>query len=530
MSDFRTVPLSQLVEGLAGMVLPFGVDVEQPEGDPGIGSVLLHEPGNGLDYSGAVVLVSGRVPDRFALGAVLDETAAAAAVVLPHDASADASCVARGVSHRGPRLLRRSQWTGWSELFQALLRLVSAGGADPAIEQLDDLQGLARWISEQSGSAVTIEDLDSRVLAYAVVGEEVDPIRNQTILSGEVPAWRVERLMSSGMLPAVWRSDDVVVRDAEGDDPARMVISLKAGSETLGTIWAALEGRTDRGALRELLLGVRESASAMLLRDMHRERHERRVRESALAELLASGIDSGVPASLLGLGRDAVHAVVALDPGAQRARDLMFHLQALRAGSVAASAGSELFVVMPLRGTERTAAEAAASLEEDLRRVSGGASDAVLAVGVPVSDLAGLRASAVSAGRVLRAAGLSGVRSRRAERGPTVLTEDDASEALVMMRVVELLEPAEQEIAEPLEALEEYDRAHGTRFVETAAAVIEHPGNLADAARTLDIHANSLRYRVERIEAIAGIDLRSAVPRTRLALGLLLRGGGGGTA
>lgn len=528
MNDFRVVPLSQVLDGLAGMVLPFAADSEQAEHDPNVGEVLLYEPGNKIEYGAAVVLVSGRVPDRFALGAVLEEVSEAAAVVLPHDAAADLSCVSPVRLTRGPRLLRRSQWTGWSELFHALLRLVSVGKVDPNLEQLDGLDALARWISEVSGSAVTIEDLESRVLAYAVVGEEVDPIRNQTILGGVVPAWRVERLMSSGMLPAVWRSDDVVVRDAEGDDPARMVISLKAGSEAIGTIWATLDERTDRRALRELMRGARESASVMLLREMHRERHEVGVRESALAELLTSGIDSGVPASLLGLRRDAVHVVVALGSDARSARDLIFHIQALRAGSVAASAGSELFIVMPLREAERSAAGAGAALEEDLARVTGGMSDAVLAVGSPVSDLAALKASAVSARRILRAAGLSWVRSRRAERGPTVLTEADASEALVMMRIVELLEPEEHEIAEPLDALDQYDLEHGTSLVDTVAAVIEHPGNLADAARKLDIHANSLRYRIERIEAVTGTELRSAVSLTRLALGLLLRGAGRG--
>jgi hypothetical protein len=361
------------------------------------------------------------------------------------------------------------------------------------------------------------------VLAYAVAGEQVDPIRNQTILSGEVPAWRVEHLMSSGFLPAVWRSDEVVVRDAEGDDPARMVVSLKAGSETLGTIWAAFDQRTDRDALRGLLLSVRESASAMLLREKHRERHERRVQESALAELLDSGIDSGVPASLLGLRRDAIHTVVALGPVTERSRALMFHLQALRAGCIAVEVRSELFGVMPLRAGERTDADAARALEQDLRRVAGSEHDAVLAMSPPSADLAGLRSVTLSARRVLRSTVLRGVHSRRAENGPTVLTEADVNEGLVMMRIVELVEPAAEEILAPLELLAEYDRAHGTQLVDTVAAVVEHPGNLADAARLLGIHANSLRYRLERIVAIAQLDPRAPITRTRLGLGLLIR-------
>jgi DNA-binding PucR family transcriptional regulator len=115
------------------------------------------------------------------------------------------------------------------------------------------------------------------------------------------------------------------------------------------------------------------------------------------------------------------------------------------------------------------------------------------------------------------------VHSRRAENGPTVLTEADVNEGLVMMRIVELVEPAAEEILAPLELLAEYDRAHGTQLVDTVAAVVEHPGNLADAARLLGIHANSLRYRLERIVAIAQLDPRAPITRTRLGLGLLIR-------
>nr|MDT0523064.1 hypothetical protein [Streptomyces sp. DSM 41633] len=239
-----------------------------------------------------IVFVSTRIEDRFALGSLLDEVGTAAAVVLPPDATTDVSMLP---SH-STRLFRRSPWVGWSELFRVLVRLLGAGRIVSPAPQVDNLQALARWISSQTGAPVTIEDLDSRVLAYAVVGPGVDPIRNQTILGGAVPAWRVERLMSTGFLPAVWRSDDVVVRNAEDDDPARMVVAMKSGTETLGTIWAALDADTDREELRQLLLQVRQTAAAMMLREVHRDQYERRLQESALVDLLSRGVDPGVPA------------------------------------------------------------------------------------------------------------------------------------------------------------------------------------------------------------------------------------------
>ncbi|MGH3645536.1 MAG: PucR family transcriptional regulator [Mycobacterium sp.] len=499
------------------MLVPFVAGAE-PEGDPVVRDVVLHEPGTRADYSDAIVLVSARVEDRFALGSLLDEVGTAAAVVLPPDATRDLSPLQNQQAH----LFRRSPWVGWTELFRVLIRLLGAGRIVTPAPQVDNLEALARWISTRSGAPVTIEDLDSRVLAYAVVGRDVDPIRNQTILRGAVPAWRIERLMATGFLPAVWRSDDVVVRNAEDDDPARMVVALRSGTETLGTIWAALDDDTDREELRQLLLQVRQPAAAMLLREVHRDQYERRLQESALVDLLSRGMDPGVPASLLGLQRDTGHAVVALGTDTPSSRSLMFHIQALRTGARTARVGSDLFVVLPLLDDESREADVAGLLMEQLARVSRGRDD-VMSVGPVAHALSDLRLSAQVARQVLDAASLKGSAPRPpAHPGPRVLTAADVPDALTLILVADRLAPMAHSIAEPLEALHEHDSDHGTSFVDTVAAVLAHPGNLAEAARELGIHANSLRYRLERIGVVSGIDLQSTTSRLRLALGLLL--------
>ncbi len=483
--------------------------------DPLLSDVALHEPGTPADYSGTIVLVSTRIADRFALGSLLDEVGTAAAVVLPPDATTDVSMLP---SHSA-RLFRRSPWVGWSELFRVLIRLLGAGRIVSPAPQVDNLQALARWISAQTGAAVTIEDLDSRVLAYAVVGPGVDPIRNQTILGGAVPAWRVERLMSTGFLPAVWRSDDVIVRNAEDDDPARMVVAMKSGTETLGTIWAALDDDTDREELRQLLLQVRQTAAAMMLREVHRDQYERRLQESALVDLLSRGVDPGVPAALLGLQPDSRHTVVALGADTPASRSLMFHVQALRAGTRTARVGSDLFVVLPVLDIESADTDLAEGLSVHMARVSG-AHAGPLAVGPVVDDIARLRHSAIVARQVLDAAAIHAAGQPRDQR--PVLTAGDVQDALTLIRAADLLDPLADDIAEPLSALRRHDIDHGTAFVDTVAAVLDHPGNLSEAARALGIHANSLRYRLDRIRAVSGIDLHSAAARLRASLGLLV--------
>lgn len=498
------------------MLVPLPVPGQSPD-DPLLTDVALHEPGAPADHRAAIVLVSTRIDDRFALGSLLDEVGTAGAVVLPPGATTDVSMVPAHAA----RLFRRSPWVGWSELFRVLVRLLGAGRiVDPA-PQVDNLQALARWISTRTGAPVTIEDLESRVLAYAVVGPEVDPIRNQTILGGAVPAWRVERLMSTGFLPAVWRSDDVIVRNAEDGDPARMVVSVKSGGETLGTIWAAFDDGTDRKALRQLLLQVRQTAAAMMLREVHRDQYERRLRESALVDLISRGVDPGVPAALLGLQPDTRHVVLALGADTPEARSLMFHVQALRAGARPARAGTDLLVVLPLQDDEASDADVAGNLSEHLARVSRSRPGTV-AVGSAVGSILDLRRSAVVARQVLDAAALDIGCRRLRDTMPSVLTAADVADPLTLIRAADLLEPLGDTIAEPLHALRRHDSEHGTSFVDTVAAVLDHPGNLSGAARELGIHVNSLRYRLDRIGAVCGLDLQSAAARLRAALGLLV--------
>lgn len=66
-----------------------------------------------------------------------------------------------------------------------------------------------------------------------------------------------------------------------------------------------------------------------------------------------------------------------------------------------------------------------------------------------------------------------------------------------------------------------YDRAHGTDLVHTLQVLFEQNTNISQTARALYVHRNTLNYRLQRIAAIASLDLNDA--ETRLALQLALR-------
>ena len=69
-----------------------------------------------------------------------------------------------------------------------------------------------------------------------------------------------------------------------------------------------------------------------------------------------------------------------------------------------------------------------------------------------------------------------------------------------------------------LGTLTHYDLRQGAELIKTLEAFFNCHGNLSQTAKTLIIHRNTLLYRMNRINEVAGIDLNR--PETRLALHL----------
>lgn len=60
-----------------------------------------------------------------------------------------------------------------------------------------------------------------------------------------------------------------------------------------------------------------------------------------------------------------------------------------------------------------------------------------------------------------------------------------------------------------LTRLEAYDKVHHSNLVETLEQFIECDSNVNTAAKKLNIHVNTLNYRLKRISKIAEIDLKN---------------------
>ncbi len=83
-------------------------------------------------------------------------------------------------------------------------------------------------------------------------------------------------------------------------------------------------------------------------------------------------------------------------------------------------------------------------------------------------------------------------------------------------------DPAELErfYLDTIAPLVAYDEQYGTELVHTLEAFLANDGSMAATYKQLFTHRHTIRYRLERIKELAGLDVNSTDGRERLGLGL----------
>jgi DNA-binding PucR family transcriptional regulator len=83
-------------------------------------------------------------------------------------------------------------------------------------------------------------------------------------------------------------------------------------------------------------------------------------------------------------------------------------------------------------------------------------------------------------------------------------------------------DPAELQrfYAETVEPLVAYDEQYETDLVQTVEAFLDNDGNVAGTAQKLFTHRHTIRYRLERVRELSGLDVGSTDGREKLSLGL----------
>ena len=528
MSEPTTLTLARLIRDSAGILLP----LNRTDGDTAVRRIdfdLDVDRSDPRGLNGTVVLITEAAAN---LDRLLESYRGAVALVVAPGAHAHLGDETINPSTAAlPLVLERAAGVTWAETLLHLRQL--ADGASTALTwpDVDDLSSLAAVIADSTGASITIEDPASRVLAHANLGDDLDEIRKQTILTGAIPDWRIAQLEESGFLPAVRASTDVVERPATADDPARSVIALRSDGEMLGTIWAAYPAEVDPGTVRDVLREAARAAVPVMLRTLRRSPFDARIRAEALGSILAGTHDLAPAATLLSLPFAGHYTALALNPLPADAEALLrFHLRAAFADVVLARIADRVAVL--LQSAEATDEEDVRERVVDtLERTMPTGAVLTIGVGSSVHRLDRVRESWTEAVYVLDA--LDSLAASSDDADPEDLPgwsstsvhaaiAADLPAELVALEIADALTEADPRIAAPAKILAVHDAAHQGQLVRTLEVYFETVGNSAEASRRLHVHANSLRHRLFRIEELTGLSPMRRADRLWLEVSLLV--------
>ncbi|MFE6162231.1 PucR family transcriptional regulator [Streptomyces sp. NPDC056486] len=513
--------LSDLLDVLGGssvraVASPGGLGVR-------VGEVLLYDADAPLPNApGAVLLAVGIRPP--AAGPLLHAAAAAGmAAVVVRGADGPLSAAEQA----GIALLAVDEDAAWHRVHLLLSSAAGAraGGPSSATSAAGDLFALADAIAAAVGGATAIEDPRQRILAYSTVpGQAVDEDRRQGILGLQVPespdnAEQYRALFAAGeplRLPAL-----------DGDNLPRLAVAVRAGGETLGSLWVVDDGGLVPDA-EDALAQAASTAALLLLRSRAAQELGRHLGGDLLRRVLDGTVDPATAAHRLGLGAgtDPVRVAAFVPAGASTAPDIertalrlldLVRLQCdARYGRHACVlVDGVVYALLPAVG-ERGAARHR-QLAQDIVDRAG------QALRVPVR--AGLGALAAGLARAVDSRDDADLVLRCVDAERPVALVEDIQARVALLRLGELVSGRREFEGGTWARVLTHDAAHGTDYARTVRAWLDAGCDMAGAAERLAVHPNTCRYRLRQAREHVGLELDD--PDERLVLWLQARLAGG---
>ncbi|HEY6890638.1 MAG TPA: helix-turn-helix domain-containing protein [Solirubrobacter sp.] len=354
-----------------------------------------------------------------------------------------------------------------------------------------DLQEIVDDLEAEIRRPISVEDRRWRLLAHSAQPDEADAVRRSSILTREtsppVAAW----LDGLGLQRARDLVD--VPRNDELGMTRRGCLPIRHGDVLLGFLWVIVGDRPLTDAERAgLQRGGEEVAANLWAR--HRAADERHRKTLELLERLFAK-DPRAPQELAATLRwpERGAYVVAVCEGDGAIADKLRRSRA--AFDVATlEAGGRLTILI----------RDPAAVQRALNVRNGGLSGTF----TDLADAAAARDQAEIAALCARA---------QPALGPVAAYDQLGSWAMI----AELWTAAEHPQPPPaILALVQHRR--GDELLEALEGLLEHGGDVADAAKHLSMHRATLYRRLERVEEITGLDLRKGDDRLLAHLGLRL--------
>lgn len=512
------------------------------------GSVLYDPTAKTAKFPGAVALAIGlSLSGRRLPGRIRDlREAGYVAIVYKANGKSDDALLSAARDF-GLALFRASDSVPWNQIAEVMDATVlphRQSGRTLVDIRPGDLFDLANTVAAQAGGAVAIADPEQTILAYSTLRDQpMDQTRRDSILRLQVPhsaeTDKDYRRVHASRTPL----------DVSTEDPSlrRTAIAIRAGDSVLGSLWLLQRKEEDHGSQpddahhnSDHLNGdanrvLREAANVAALHLLHKRTSyvSSLTRQIDLVQpLLFDPKRAAIAAVRLGISAPTVRVaalsiwpsdVLAAETLQTRLRlfDTLRTACAVRLPSAVCGLSDNIVYVVLPQTTDSSRQFQHRALLKIVQNARQLLSRPVLAALGTESGIDRIEESRVNAELVLSELVRNVADGRiSAESDEAVADDDTLGSRLQLRQIASALGTSGHLPGLHSRRIADYDQSHKKAFEQTIYAYLNCGGNAIDAAKNLDVHVNTVRYRLSRVETLFGIDLDD--PETRLLVWLQL--------
>lgn len=401
---------------------------------------------------------------------------------------------------------------------------------DPFKMDFESLEELAEMISQVLECPVTIEDANHRLLAYSTHDERTDPARIATIIGRRVPEKVINQLWKEGTIPALLSTKEPI-RVKNMDEIGlghRVAVSIWKQEEVLGFIWVIEIDKTLTEEEYSLLKKAAESAKNKLLQLQTRKNKKEERSQEFFWKLLTGHLANHeeitgnfhslqiTPASSYSLlvfqfkhnisGKIEQNISYLLTTN-QRFKIMLYTIDS-----------NQLILLVSADNIRHTFEE----LNYFVRQFVFNMSERY-----GVNEITPVYSSIYyDYGKIKQAYHESLEVLSIKEKFPEETKDIHTYQKLGIYQFFDiLLQKRKSNDLEnySLKLLYQYDQKHNSNLIETLDVFLTKDANINDAAKELNVHANTLNYRLKRIAEIGEVDFKDPNQKISLYIDLKLR-------
>jgi DNA-binding PucR family transcriptional regulator len=400
---------------------------------------------------------------------------------------------------------------------------------DPFRGNFDSLEEFADHISDLLQCPITIEDANHRLIAYSAHDDYTDPARTATIISRRVPEKVINSLWKQGAIPALLSSREPVRVSAisEVGLGSRVAVSIWKNDEVIGFIWALETDRTLSQKDMELLKKAAKAAKNKVLQlYMRKNKKEERVQElfwKLLTGHMATEEEIKESFATMQIPAAPSFSVIVFRFATEMTREIEKQISYL----LQTTQQIQLLLYTTDRNDVILLA-APKSMNQPLKELQMFIESFSLKmkerfhINSVQSGFGGIYETYTLIEKSYREA-LTVLKMK--EKFPEQIRSIYGYQQLGIYQFFDLLLEKKRhgELINPaLTKLQAYDQKHHSDLVKTFEVFFDHDSNVNETAKALNIHPNTLSYRLKRIAEIAEMDLHDMNQKVKLYIDIKL--------